>query len=74
MSTDGVEMHGGELVIWNGTRLDLDLLQRRLVNPGNRAVALAARHPASFMIVDLVALDGKDLRFQRRRCPGSRGT
>lgn len=52
----------GELVIWNGTRLDFDLLQRRLVNPGKKSAGLAARHPASFMVFDLLALDGEDLR------------
>lgn len=52
----------GELVIWNGTRLDFDLLQRRLVNPGKRAAASAAQHPASFMVFDLLAHDGEDLR------------
>lgn len=52
----------GELVIWNGTRLDCDLLQRRLVNPGKKAAGLAAQHPASFMVLDLLALNGEDLR------------
>ena len=52
----------GELVIWNGTRLDFDLLQRRLVNPGKKAAGLAAQHPASFMVFDLLALRGEDLR------------
>lgn len=52
----------GELVIWNGTRLDFDLLQRRLVNPGKKAAGLAAQHPASFMVFDLLALDGEDFR------------
>lgn len=52
----------GELVIWNGTRLDFDLLQRRLVNSGKKAAGLAAQHPASFMVFDLLALRGEDLR------------
>ena len=54
----------GELVIWNGSRLDFDLLQRRLVNPGKKATTLAARHPASFMLFDVLAVDGRDLRNQ----------
>lgn len=37
----------GEVVTWNGDRLDFDLLQQRLVNPAKRAGILAARHPAT---------------------------
>lgn len=54
----------GELVIWNGTRLDFDLLQRRLANPGKKAAALALEHPASFMVFDVLAANGQDLRNQ----------
>jgi ATP-dependent DNA ligase len=60
----------GELVIWNGTRLDFDLLQRRLANPGKKAAALAGQHPASFMVFDVLAANGRDLRhdtLERRR-------
>lgn len=52
----------GELVIWNGDRLDFDLLQQRLVNPAKRASTLAARRPATFMAFDVLAHEAKDLR------------
>lgn len=52
----------GELMIWNGDRLDFDLLQQRLVNPAKRAGVLAARRPATFMAFDVLAHDGQDLR------------
>src|SRR5687768_14872906 len=35
-----------EAVIWNGDRLDFDLLQRRLVNTPRKVRTLAAKHPA----------------------------
>ena len=35
----------GEAVIWNGNRLDFDLLQRRLVNTPRKVAALAASTP-----------------------------
>lgn len=52
----------GELVIWNGDRLDFDLLQRRLVIRGKRAAALAVEHPASFVAFDVLAAGGRDMR------------
>lgn len=45
----------GELVIWNGDRLDFDLLQQRLVNPAKRAGVLAASRPATYMAFDVLA-------------------
>jgi ATP-dependent DNA ligase len=39
----------GEVVVWNGARLDFDLLQRRLVTAAARVPALAREHPASFV-------------------------
>lgn len=54
----------GELVIWNGDRLDFDLLQQRLVNPAKRAGVLAARRPATYVAFDVLAHDGGDLRSQ----------
>jgi ATP-dependent DNA ligase len=52
----------GEVVVWNGARLDFDLLQRRLVTAAARVPALAREHPASFVAFDLLARDGRDLR------------
>jgi hypothetical protein len=52
----------GELVIWNGARLDFDLLQRRLVNRAASAAALAVEHPASYVAFDVLAAGGKDVR------------
>lgn len=54
----------GELLIWNGDRLDFDLLQQRLVNPAKRASRVAARHPATFMAFDVLAQQAEDLRSQ----------
>lgn len=52
----------GELVIWNGDRLDFDLLQQRLVNPAKRAGVLAANRPATYLAFDVLAHEAKDLR------------
>ncbi len=59
----------GEAVIWNGTRLDFDLLQRRLVNTPRKVAALAVKNPASLMAFDVLAHRGEDRRRQplRRR-------
>lgn len=57
----------GELVIWNGDRLDFDLLQQRLVNPAKRAGTLASRRPATYMAFDVLGYDWEDLRSQPLR-------
>ncbi|WP_142028208.1 ATP-dependent DNA ligase [Blastococcus colisei] len=60
----------GEVVIWNGSRLDFGLLQRRMVSAPGRIGALAAAHPASYVAFDLLAAGGADLRswkLTRRR-------
>jgi ATP-dependent DNA ligase len=60
----------GEVVIWNGSRLDFRLLQQRMVTPAGRIAALAAAHPASYVAFDLLAAGGTDLRARtltRRR-------
>ena len=46
----------GEAVIWNGDRLDFDLLQRRLVSARSGLASLAAAHPATFMVFDVLRL------------------
>jgi ATP-dependent DNA ligase len=57
----------GEVVVWNGSRLDFGLLQRRLVTPPGRIGALVATAPASYVAFDLLALGGADLRARRLR-------
>ena len=60
----------GEVVIWNGDRLDFGLLQKRLVTAAGRIAAQAAAHPASYVAFDLLATGGEDLRARsltRRR-------
>jgi ATP-dependent DNA ligase len=54
----------GEVVMWNGDRLDFDLLQQRLVTPPAKAAQLRRDHPASYVAFDLLAVDGADLRRQ----------
>src|SRR5688500_14478475 len=60
----------GEVVIWNGSRLDFGLLQRRMVTAPSRIGALVAASPASYVAFDLLAAGGADLRglrLSRRR-------
>jgi ATP-dependent DNA ligase len=60
----------GEVVIWNGDRLDFGLLQRRMITATSRIAALVAAHPASYVAFDLLATGGSDLRglrLSRRR-------
>jgi ATP-dependent DNA ligase len=55
----------GEVVIWNGSRLDFGLLQRRMITAPGRIGPVAAAHPASYVAFDLLAVGGADLRGQR---------
>ena len=55
----------GEVVIWNGDRLDFGLLQRRMVTAPGRISSLVAAHPASYVAFDLLAAGGADLRGHR---------
>jgi ATP-dependent DNA ligase len=57
----------GEVVVWNGSRLDFGLLQQRMVAAPGRVGALAAAAPASYVAFDLLALGGADLRSRRLR-------
>ncbi|WP_116452172.1 ATP-dependent DNA ligase [Blastococcus litoris] len=52
----------GEVVVWNGSRLDFGLLQQRIVASPGRIAALAAAHPASYVAFDVLASGGTDLR------------
>ncbi|MET0764069.1 MAG: ATP-dependent DNA ligase [Blastococcus sp.] len=55
----------GEVVIWNGSRLDFGLLQRRMVTPSSRIAGLVAAAPASYVAFDLLAAGAADLRGER---------
>ena len=57
----------GEVVIWNGSRLDFGLLQQRMVAARGRVAAQAAAAPASYVAFDLLAGGGADLRDRRLR-------
>lgn len=60
----------GEVVVWNGSRLDFGLLQQRIVASPGRIAALAAASPASYVAFDVLASGGTDLRttkLTRRR-------
>ena len=52
----------GEVVIWNGARLDFDLLQQRLAGGAARIARQVREHPASYVVFDVLALNGDDLR------------
>jgi ATP-dependent DNA ligase len=55
----------GEVVVWNGSRLDFGLLQQRMGTSPGRIGALVAAAPASYVAFDLLAAGGEDLRNQR---------
>lgn len=57
----------GEVVIWVGDRLDFGLLQRRFTSSRARLADEARQHPASYMVFDLLAVDGQDVRPQSLR-------
>ncbi len=50
------------MVIWNGATLDFDLLQRRLTGGPGKIAQQVWEHPASYVMFDLLALGGQDLR------------
>ncbi|MFP5367011.1 MAG: ATP-dependent DNA ligase [Actinomycetes bacterium] len=52
----------GEAVVWSGDRLDFDALQRRLVASKAGLPALIREQPASFVVFDLLAVAGHDIR------------
>ena len=57
----------GEVVVWNGDRLDFGLLQQRMVTAPSRMARVVAAAPASYVAFDLLAAGGTDLRAQRLR-------
>jgi ATP-dependent DNA ligase len=63
VTSDGTVLDG-EVVVWDHAagRTDFDLLQRRLVTGRRNMPALVAAHPATFVVFDLLAHRGVDLR------------
>jgi ATP-dependent DNA ligase len=57
----------GEVVVWNGSRLDFGLLQQRMGTSPARIGALVAAAPASYVAFDLLATGGTDLRRRTLR-------
>src|SRR3954468_2219621 len=52
----------GELVIWGDGALDFPALLQRMASKGASARQLAASRPANYVIFDVLAHDGADLR------------
>jgi ATP-dependent DNA ligase len=57
----------GEVVVWNGSRLDFGLLQQRMGTAPSRMAPLVAAAPASYVAFDLLAVGGSDLRRRTLR-------
>ena len=57
----------GEVVVWNGDRLDFGLLQQRMATAAGRMGPVVAAHPASYVAFDLLAVGGADQRARRLR-------
>ena len=57
-------MLDGEVVIWRAGRLDFGALQDRVRSGPVRARGLALELPAAYVVFDLLAVDGTDLRGQ----------
>jgi ATP-dependent DNA ligase len=55
----------GEVVVWTGEKLDFGQLQLRLVTSPAKARRMVAERPASFVVFDVLSINGVDLRSQR---------
>lgn len=58
-------------MIWGAGSLDFPALLQRMASTGSKARQLAAARPANYVVFDLLALDGDDLRrepLRARRC------
>jgi ATP-dependent DNA ligase len=55
----------GEIVVWTGEKLDFGQLQLRLVTSPAKARNMVAEWPASFVVFDVLSVNGVDLRSQR---------
>ena len=58
---------GEGLVIWGDGALDFPALLQRMASTGARAHQLATTRPANYVVFDLLALDGSDLRREPLR-------
>src|SRR3954447_23515632 len=67
VATLGDVVVDGELVIWGDGGLDFPALLQRMASKGASARRLAAARPANFVVFDVLAADGTDLRGQRLR-------
>lgn len=54
----------GELVLWREGRVDFAALQRRLHPAASRARALSVAMPAAYVVFDVVAVEGRDVRSE----------
>src|SRR3954464_8026980 len=54
----------GELVVWRAGRFDFAALQDRLRSGRTRVRGLVTAAPAAYIVFDLLARNGKDLRGQ----------
>jgi bifunctional non-homologous end joining protein LigD len=52
----------GELIRWNDGRLDFDALQRRFASGKARRARLVEDEPVQFVVFDILAAGGRDLR------------
>lgn len=57
----------GELVAWVDGRLSFDQLQHRMVSRPSAVARLVRQHPASYVVFDILAVDGTDVRDLRWR-------
>jgi ATP-dependent DNA ligase len=56
----------GELIVWNGERLDFGALQQRMItSAATIRRQLAPKWPASYVAFDLLAIDKIDIRMMR---------
>ena len=62
----------GELVIWGDGGLDFPALLQRMAATGTHARQLAVARPANYVVFDLLAADGRDLRREPLRARRAR--
>src|SRR6478609_5130230 len=67
VATLGDVVVDGELVIWGEGGLDFPALLQRMASRGANARRLAATHPANYVVFDLLAAGGDDLRGEPLR-------
>jgi ATP-dependent DNA ligase len=75
VATTGDVVVDGELVIWGDGGLDFPALLQRMASKGDNVRRLATQRPANYVVFDLLAESGDDLRgeplrVRRRRLEG----